>query len=366
MSLSWPARLLVLAAAVAAAGCGSDTSSKLDQQSATATDAGSVGFAEPTSALPGGGRVLFNVEQVGPSQPATIDEDGIHLIPVPPDPTLAHVTWASDSGILYDTERSGPRQIHRMNIDGSDDVQLTTGPESQGGPDLSPDGSRLVFGAFITGSAPDQDLGIRIADGDGANMRDLTGPEPVGSKGGYTCSAFSPDAKWIAYCRAADFERGRIGVWIMRADGTDARRLTSDAANASYARWSPDGRRILYTENQEDLTAVSHRLWVVDVAGGPPRGLTEPADSGLWSEGDWSPDGNTIVAKYWRPGWDHNELRLMKADGTDVRTLWVSPSRHSAETPDWANQPRRVVPETSRLRVIAIPHPSHPATAPLG
>ena len=94
-------------------------------------------------------------------------------------------------------------------------------------------------------------------------------------------------------------------------------------------------RRILYTEHQDDLAALSHRLWIVDVEGGAPRPLTRASDPGVWSEGDWSPDGRTIVAKYWRPGWDHNELRLLNADGTDARTLWVSPSGHSAETPDW-------------------------------
>ncbi len=104
---------------------------------------------------------------------------------------------------------------------------------------------------------------------------------------------------------------------------------------ASYPRWSPDGTRILYTEHQDDLAALSHRLWIVDVQGGAPRPLTRASDPGVWSEGDWSPDGRTIVAKYWRPGWNHNELRLLDADGTDTRTLWVSPSGHSAETPDW-------------------------------
>ena len=129
-----PALFLVVVVSVAT-GCGSNTSSTPAEETsssvATSTTS-SPSYAEPTNSLPGGGRVLFNLERFGkPSQPAYIDETGVHIIPVAPDPTLAHVAWASERSILFDTERSGPRHIHRIDIDGSDDVQLTTGPESQ-------------------------------------------------------------------------------------------------------------------------------------------------------------------------------------------------------------------------------------------
>ena len=67
-----------------------------------------------------------------------------------------------------------------------------------------------------------------------------------------------------------------------------------------------------------------------------PEPLTDASDPGTSSEGDWAPDGNSIVFKYYRAGWDHNELRLINSDRNNMRTLWVSPPRSSAETPDWA------------------------------
>lgn len=333
-----PALFLVVVVSVAT-GCGSNTSSTPAEETsssvATSTTS-SPSYAEPTNSLPGGGRVLFNLERSGkPSQPAYIDETGIHIIPVAPDPTLAHVAWASERSMLFDTERSGPRHIHRIDIDGSDDVQLTTGPESQIRASLSPDGSAIVYGDYVTGSG--HDLGLHAANADGTNVHALTRPAPAGSKSGDDGATFSPDGQWIAYYHATDFDKGTAGVWIMRADGSNARQLTADTTSASYPRWSPDGKQILFTENGDDRASSPHGLWIVDVDGGPPRPLMDVSDPGASSEGDWSPDGNSIVFKYFRDGWDHNELRLVDTDGTDMRTLWVSPPGRTAETPDWGN-----------------------------
>ena len=61
------------------------------------------------------------------------------------------------------------------------------------------------------------------------------------------------------------------------------------------------------------------------------------------SRGSWRVRGrnlearrNAIVFRYYLTGWDHNELRIVSADGIGMRTLWVSPQLGSAETPDWS------------------------------
>src|SRR5271169_5176592 len=58
----------------------------------------------------------------------------------------------------------------------------------------------------------------------------------------------SPDGRSIAYVRMgydikADEPRG--AVWVVGADGDDARPLSS-AASSSAPRWSPDGTRLAY------------------------------------------------------------------------------------------------------------------------
>jgi hypothetical protein len=93
----------------------------------------------------------------------------------------------------------------------------------------------------------------------------------------------------------------------------------------------------LFSGNYEGKTFIPGPLSVVDVASGAVTALTDPNDPGAASEGDWSVDGTQIIFKYFAPGMDHNELRLVDADGANERTFWVpGPSDGGgAETPDW-------------------------------
>jgi dipeptidyl aminopeptidase/acylaminoacyl peptidase len=56
-------------------------------------------------------------------------------------------------------------------------------------------------------------------------------------------------------------------LWLMTDAGENPFQLTYGAFDATYPRWSPDGRRIAYISNQTGNTS----LWVVDVPGGGRR-----------------------------------------------------------------------------------------------
>jgi hypothetical protein len=50
-----------------------------------------------------------------------------------------------------------------------------------------------------------------------------------------------------------------------------------------------------------------------------------------------SPGGRQLAYVYYRPGWDHNELRVVDANGMNSSTVWqpAAADGGGVETPDW-------------------------------
>ncbi len=85
-------------------------------------------------------------------------------------------------------------------------------------------------------------------------------------------------------------------LYVMRPDGTDQRRIT-DGGNPFYARFSPDGRRVVYSDNGRGEQS---GIWVIDVNGKNGRLVlpveTKPkADAVRIGSACWSPDGQRIA-----------------------------------------------------------------------
>jgi Tol biopolymer transport system component len=289
--------------------------------------------------LPSEGRILFTTEPGAGNRIFFIDPTGLHEIPTDvPDTTLAHALWAPSDSIIFDSERDVRRHVFRMGLDGQDIVELTSGDAIQERPAVSSDGSTIAYADFVDRPLG-ADLGLHLANADGTKSRALTKGGKGGVNAGDTSPSFSPDGRWVAFERAVDFDTGKAGLFVIRSDGTGLRRLTDDALGAGYPRWSPDGKRILFTQHNDTTTFSPGPLWVVDVAGGAPRPVTDPNDPGISFSGDWSPSGRQIAYVYYRPGWDHNELRIVNADGTNLSTLWqpAAGDGGGAESPDWGN-----------------------------
>ena len=82
---------------------------------------------------------------------------------------------------------------------------------------------------------------------------------------------WSPDGRRLVVVRrAADADQ--LGeLWVLGADGSAARRLTSGHDDLA-ARWSPDGRRIAFVRAGD--------VWTVAVDGTGARQLTASGDVG--------------------------------------------------------------------------------------
>ncbi len=78
---------------------------------------------------------------------------------------------------------------------------------------------------------------------------------------------------------------GALDLWIMKANGKDARALTKDAHPDADPRFSPDGKRILYTS----LRGGFGEVWSMDRDGSDAKHVTKGSQAG------WSPDAKSIV-----------------------------------------------------------------------
>ena len=108
----------------------------------------------------------------------------------------------------------------------------------------------------------------------------------------------SPDGKWVVFdCVDVDLEANtRIShLWIVPASGGESRRLNPTPNHEERPRFSPDGKRLIWTSKATDPT----QIWMCDFDSGSgalvgkPHQVTEistGADGGIWS-----PDGKNIV-----------------------------------------------------------------------
>ena len=102
----------------------------------------------------------------------------------------------------------------------------------------------------------------------------------------------SPDGKSIAFVlRKTDLEedKGRTDIWLVGADRTALRRLTSHKAADSNPRWASDGKSIWFVSARSEISQV----WRIAIDGGEAEQVTElPLDVGNLIV---APDGRHIA-----------------------------------------------------------------------
>ncbi|HEV8112660.1 MAG TPA: S9 family peptidase [Planctomycetota bacterium] len=105
--------------------------------------------------------------------------------------------------------------------------------------------------------------------------------------------SLSKDGSLVAFAvKRYELEKGKSWseIWLMAADGSAQRQMTSGEHNDTDAKFSPDGKRLLFLSDRSG----SGQVWVMPVDGGEPKQLTK-FGPGL-ANAEWSPDGKHIAA----------------------------------------------------------------------
>lgn len=138
-------------------------------------------------------------------------------------------TWSPDGGsVLFVSDMDGTVQLFasRLNGKGLHRVgSLTVG----GRGDWSPDGQWI---AAFGGDPGNREIYLLAADGLNAHVI-----SPAG--GNAQDPSFSPDGQWIAFTAYYDRldDEGGCEIYVMRIDGSDLRRLTTNDYCDSQPRW---------------------------------------------------------------------------------------------------------------------------------
>ena len=149
-----------------------------------------------------------------------------------------------------------------------------------------PDSARLLLAWQPTPSAK---MGLWVMPILGGNPRQLSDEGWSGS--------VSPDGSQITFLKSAAFGENASEIWLMRADGSDQRKIVSDPEGGmvfSSPTWSPDGRWIAY--DKFHFGNFSNEAWVelFNVERGTKNTVVNQPLLG-WGI-FWLPDGRLIYA----------------------------------------------------------------------
>jgi dipeptidyl aminopeptidase/acylaminoacyl peptidase len=142
-------------------------------------------------------------------------------------------------------------------------------------PAIAPDNARVVY-SFAEGGLQH----LYSVDIQAGNQKVLT------SEGINNWPCFSPNGKQITF---SSTRHGNYEIYVMKADGSEVRRLTDSPLQDIRPRFSPDGKRIAFTSHRDG----NHELYVMNADGSSVRRLTDHPERDDYPA--WSPAGGRIA-----------------------------------------------------------------------
>ena len=182
----------------------------------------------------------------------------------------------------------------------------------------SRDGDYAIYGMRADGSGEG-----RLSEGEGGESGT---PAEVGFQ---LEPAWSPDGRRIAFTSRRD---GRSHIYVMQADGTGTRRISSGKHTDSGPTWSPGGTQIAFERDQQ--------LFVMTPDGTGLRRVTATL-GGEERDPSWSPDGDWLAFIRRKPGWSTREIWRVRPDGSGIAQ--VTKLNADSATPGWSRDSRRIV-----------------------
>jgi Tol biopolymer transport system component len=290
-------------------------------------------------AQPESGQLAFTSNRSGDFDIYLMDDDGSNVVQLTDDPaTDGDPAWSPDGQrIAFASNRDGDFEIFVMNADGTDVVQVThTDASGQDrSPKWSPDGRFLVFHRpFEPTTGRHIDLyQIELATG---TITRLTFVAPFGSGGG--APDWSPDTRLI-YQRHSDLSDWEL---VVRDTNGTLRQLTFNNWDDHDPDWFPGGVRAAFTSSATDAGDIR----TIVLATGTQTSLTSGPDRDGGAA--VSCDGSRIAFVRVPQSGVKGQIRVMAADGSGQ--VNISNNTASDSQPDW-----RCTPQDATPPLLALP-----------
>jgi Tol biopolymer transport system component len=244
------------------------------------------GDAVQPSWSPAGTRIAFWSNINGQRDIETIAASGGTPVKVTNDAATDWAPeWSPDGRWLYFvSDRGGSANLWRVAIDQRTGVAsgvpqpVTNGVRTIASARFARDGSRMVLDAM------DRSFDLSFYDFVPAQPDRLALRSTLHSPSLGWCAP-SHDASWLA-CTS---RTGQEDIVLMKADGSETRRLTDDAFKDRIATWSPDDRTIAFMSTRSGRW----EIWRIGADGSGLRQVTDLNADVTWAV--WSPDGARLA-----------------------------------------------------------------------
>lgn len=244
-----------------------------------------------------------------------MEPDGTNIVRVPGPDSVMCPAW-SPTGDRVAFASPTDQDVWVVGEAGLNLEKISSDLSNEFAPAWSPDGEFVVFAALDVTRGIGMVFIVEL--GQPGQQLILTAPHTS-----YLDPDWSPDGSQLAYASNRD---GNVEIYVaplLYSSGSiqvgTSTRITHDVHWDTDPRWSPDGRKIVFTSQRDG----DSEIFLMNSNGENAQQMTYNTD--IDEDPVWSPDGSQILFTSWRDG--NAEIYVMNADGSDQTNLTQSPDR---------------------------------------